>query len=413
MKMSKDRGLEFFDAYKKVLESIKPSLSKELVPLQNAYGRVLASDIIAVKNAPSFDNSALDGYAFEFKNNTKRYKISTTIFAGDKPKPSLKEGECYKIMTGAIVPNDADTVVAWEDCEVTDDGFVEITKDIKKGNAVRVKGEEVKAGERLIEKGERLDFSHIALLASQGVGAVEVYKKLQIAVISSGNELKEPWQSASEDEIYNANSFAVMSLLKKFGYEADYIGLIPDSLEESAKQISSLKNYDVIISSGGVSQGEADFLKKAYIKNSLGTLFHGVNVKPGHPTLVGKMEDTLVLAMPGNPLASLLNIFVLGLPALMKLQGANRYYLDYVVADNVEEFFFKQNRSDIVLGKIENASFKVIKKNKIGSGMLTPLVQSNCVAVMSEEKNQAQKNESLKVLLFDAIFSKNLVDFRN
>ncbi len=403
----------FFEAYAIALGGCKAIENSEVVMLDRAFCRVLCEDLKVVKNTPSFNNSALDGFAFKSKDAGKKLHIAATVYAGDEQKEILKENECYKIMTGAKVPGDADTIVAIEDCLSVEEDFVEIPSNVKKGNALRLKGEELKVGDVLFKKGEKLDFSHIALLASQGISAVKVYKKLSIAVVSTGNELKEPWDSASEDEIYNANSFGIMALLKKFDFEPRYVGLVPDDFDKTVDFIEKLKSYDVIITTGGISMGDADFLNEAFEKNGLKSFFHGVNVKPGRPTMMGIMGNTFVMAMPGNPLTTLLNVFMLSIPVLLKYQGSNRCYIDTIMAENVKEFKFKPNRSDIVLGKLENGKFYVTRNNKIGSGMLSPLNESNAVAIMGEEKSVAKEGESIKVIPFEAIFTDKMVDFVN
>ncbi len=413
MQIKKLDILSFMDAYKISLENANCSLSSEIVGLENLLGRVLAEDLRVSKNVPSFNNSALDGFAFKSGDVDKRLKIATTIFAGDEPKEVLGFGECYKIMTGAKVPNDADTVVAIEKCIEVSEEYVKVPKNVKKGDALRLKGEELNVGEILFKKGEVIDFSHIALLSAQGKSAVKVYKKLSISVVSTGNELKEPWEKANEDEIYNANSFAIIALLKKHNFYPNYIGVIPDDLEKSIEFISKLKSYDVVITTGGISMGEADFLEEAFKKNNIKSFFHGVNVKPGRPTMMGKMEKTFVMAMPGNPLTTLLNVFLLSLPILLKLQGARKYFYDFVKAENKKEFKTRLKRSDIVLGALRNGEFSVTRDNKVGSGMLTPLWESNCVAVIGEDIDIVKKEKILNIIPFNSVMSEYFNNFNN
>jgi len=413
MQIKKLDILSFIDAYKISLDNAVCSLGDEIVNLENLLGRVLSEDLIVSKNVPSFNNSALDGFAFKSRDVGKKLKITETIFAGDEPKEILKNGECYKIMTGAKVPDDADTVIAIENCIEVGEEFVTIPKNIKKGNALRLKGEELNVGEILFEKGEMIDFSHIALLSAQGKSVARVYKKLSIAVVSTGNELKEPWEEASEDEIYNANSFAIIALLKKYHFNPDYIGVIPDDLEKTIEFISKLKSYDVIITTGGISMGDADFLEEAFLRNNLEVFFHGVNVKPGRPTMMGKMGKSFVMAMPGNPLTTLLNIFILSIPSLLKLQGSKRYFHDFIEIKNEKEFKTKQGRSDIVLGVLKGGEFLVTRDNKVGSGMLKPLWESNSSAIIGEDMGIIKKGEILKIIPFSPIFSKFFENFLN
>ncbi len=413
MKIKKLGILSFTDACKTSLDNANCSLSNEIVSLENLLGRVLAENLIVSKNVPSFNNSALDGFAFKSSDVGKRLKITATIFAGDEQKEILKFGECYKIMTGAKIPKDADTVVAIENCTEIEEKFVTISKNIKKGDALRLKGEELNVGEILFKKGEMIDFSHIALLSAQGKSAVKVYKKLSIAVVSTGNELKEPWEEANEDEIYNANSFAIISLLKKYNFSPSYVGVIPDDLEKSIEFISKLKNYDVIITTGGISMGDADFLEEAFEKNDIKSFFHGINVKPGRPTMMGEMGKTFVMAMPGNPLTTLLNVFILSIPILLKLQGSRRYFHNFIEAKNKKGFKTKIKRTEIVLGTLANGEFMVTRNNKVGSGMLIPLWESNTLAIIGEDTGVVKEGERVKVIPFNSIMSEYFSNFKN
>ena len=313
--------ISFSDALELCLKNVKPINTTENIFINEALNRVLAEDIIAKRDAPVFTNSAMDGFAFKH-SNIKKLKVIKTIYAGDKYEDfEIKEDECVRIMTGAKVPSTLDTVIPIEKCEEVNKDYIVIA-DIKKGANIRVKGEEIKKGEVLIKKGEIITPNIIAMLASQGIVNIAVYRKLKIAILSTGNELKEPWEEAGDDEIYNTNSYAIAAILKKFGFNFDIIGVIPDSLEKTIEYIKELKTYDVIITSGGISFGDADFLYEAYIKNGLKALFHGIMVKPGRPTMAGIMDNTFVFAMPGNPLSAYINTFCLIIPTLKKLNGA-------------------------------------------------------------------------------------------
>ncbi len=400
--MTKLDKISFYEARKRALDGVSLKKSSELVLLENALFRVLSKDVICKKNLPSFDNSAMDGFAFKHEDGGKKLKIALKIFAGDKPEAILKEGECYQIMTGAKVPNDADTIAPIEDCTLFEDGFVQVPNNLKKGSSLRLKGEEQKKGETLLKKGTLLQPADIALLASQGIIAAEVYKKISIAVVSTGDEIREPWEEADEDEIYNANAFGITSMLKKFGFDSSYAGAIPDSLEKTVEFIAALKKHDVIITTGGISMGEADFLNDAFVKNGLKSFFHGVMVKPGRPTMMGKMKDTFVMAMPGNPLTSLINTFLLSLPVLFKMQGSLKYHHPFTYVKNKKEFKLKSGRANVILGDIANGEFEVAKDNKYGSGMITPMCLSNCVAIFDAGISKVEEGELIKVILLDS-----------
>lgn len=358
----------------------------------------------------------MDGFAFKASDAGQTLKIKRAIFAGDKDKSSdelLEKNECYKIMTGAKVPKDADTIIAIENCiNVTEDS-VTIPVDIKKGSNLRLEAEELKISDILIKKGEKINSSHIALLASQGVVMVEVYKQISIAVLSTGNELKEPWQKASNEEIYNCNSFAIIAQLNEKGFNATYCGVIPDNLEKSIDFINSLKKYDVIITSGGISMGDADFMAEAFLKNGLEVAFHGVNVKPGRPIMMGKMDSSLVICLPGNPLTAMVNINLFVIPMLKKLQGENAFYHGYIKAINQSSFKTKKGRVNLVLGRVQNGNFYVTDENKYGAGMITALYKSNSILVTNASTSNIESTQEVKILDLNGIYFEESTDILN
>ena len=396
-------NISFGDARALALKKASPKNKTKIILLNEALGKVIAQDIICKKNLPSFNNSAMDGFAFKYENRGKKLKIISTIYAGDKPKEILKDNSCYKIMTGAKLPDDANTIVPIENCINITDDFVTVPKDIKKFSSVKFKGEEQTKGNILFNKGELITPAHIAMLASQGIISIEVYKDLSIAIVSTGDEIKEPWEIASEDEIYNANGFALISLLKKFNFNPTYVGSIPDNLEQTIKFINKLQSYDVIITTGGISMGDADYLYEAFQQNGLKSFFHGIKVKPGRPTMMGMMNNSYIMAMPGNPLTTMLNCFVLALPILFKLQGSIKYHQTFVYAKNQKFLKLNPHRANIVLGILENGCFKATRNNKYGSGMITPMYESNCIAIFSYGINQVEVNETVKIILIESL----------
>ncbi|ADV47134.1 molybdopterin molybdotransferase MoeA [Nitratifractor salsuginis] len=390
------------------LENAPLKREREIVTLDRALGRILAQEVKVRKNLPSFDNSAMDGFAFRYGDGGKRLRIAATIFAGDRPEAILEEGECYRIMTGAQVPADADTIVPIEKCSDVTDEAVTIPEGIKRGSNLRKRGEELDVGTTLLEAGTVLEPSHIALLSSQGLMAAEVTAPLRIAVLSSGDEIREPWEEAEEDEIYNANAFGIIALLQRYGFAAEYHGRIPDDRESTVAMLGELKRYDVIFTSGGISTGEADFLYEAFLANGLEPLFHGVNVKPGRPTMMGRMGRSFVMAMPGNPLATMLNILVLAIPVLFRMQGARSVRHRRFSAAMGEVLKLRGGRSEMVLGRMREGRFFPTRGNRYGSGMLTPLAESDVLAIFGEEVRELPEGTSIEVIpLWDA------VEFRN
>jgi molybdopterin molybdotransferase len=390
--------ISFSEALELCLKNVKPIHTTENIFINEALNRVLAEDIIAKRDAPVFTNSAMDGFAFKH-SNIKKLKVIKTIYAGDKYEDfEIKEDECVRIMTGAKVPSTLDTVIPIEKCKEVNKDYIVIA-DIKKGANIRVKGEEIKKGEVLIKKGEIITPNIIAMLASQGIVNIAVYRKLKIAILSTGNELKEPWEEAGDDEIYNTNSYAIAAILKKFGFNFDIIGVIPDSLEKTIEYIKELKTYDVIITSGGISFGDADFLYEAYIKNGLKALFHGIMVKPGRPTMAGIMDNTFVFAMPGNPLSAYINTFCLIIPTLKKLNGAKSYNFQTISAINKSDFKINPKKDHTALGYYKNGEWEVYNSYKYGSSMLSALVNSNSLTIINKGKEIIKKGEKLEIIL--------------
>ena len=397
--MKNAKSVSFDEAVELSLSLVSKAPYKVWVSIFNAVGRVLVQDLVCKKNLPSYNNAAMDGFAFKHSEIDQKLSIKTTILAGQVVDACLGENECYKIMTGAKVPDDVDTIIPFEECQFYDDTYIIAAPHIKKGNALRLKGEEESVGMPLLGVGDMLGSREIALLASQGISMVHVYKKLTIAVFSTGNELKTPWETANDDEIYDINALALISLLKEHGFEANYCGVIPDNLEAATEYFQEMKQYDVLLTSGGVSMGEADFVERALIANGFEASFHGINIKPGKPTMMGKMGDTIVASMPGNPLAAYVNAFVFLLPVLKKLQGQKNYNNQTVKVTNLEAFKMKSGRVNLVLGAFSKEGFKVYEQNKYGSGMVKPLVNSNAVWVSDEKSDKIEVGDTLEIYL--------------
>jgi molybdopterin molybdotransferase len=405
--------VEFNQAFFKALKKAKATIKTEIIAIDNAVGKVVSSDIKVCKNLPAYNNAALDGFAFRYEDRGKRLKVVKVIYAGDVVEPMLGEGECYKIMTGAKVPDDATSLVAIENAIDFDGDFVTVPSDIPLGFAIRLQGEEAKEGDVCLNKGHRVTSSDIAVLASQGITHIEVFKPLSIAVLSTGSELKEPWENAGDDEIYNCNSYGVVSTLKEMGFDARYIKAIPDNLEQTVEFIHSLKSYDVIITSGGISMGDADFVGQAFEANGFEKIFDGINIKPGKPMMVGVMQDTFVICLPGNPLTTLVNLRLFAMPVLLKLQGANRYYHNIQIAQNTNEFKIKPNRVNIVLGTLHNGKFSATMNNKYGSGMITVVAKSNAMLITNTQKTITRADEYVKIVEFDGMFGDEFIDVLN
>lgn len=375
-----------------ILEKAKFDGCGEFASLERATGKILAQDVVAVKNLPSFDNAAMDGYALKFDDFNEPLSVAATVLAGDETEIALKKGECVKIMTGAKMPTNADTVVPFEDA-ILQDGKLSPQSKVKKFNALRYKGEEVKAGEILLKKGEILTPARVMMLAAQGIYCVCVERELRIGIFSSGDEVVEPWQNASEEQIYNANGAGIASLLQSFGFASSYAGIIKDDLESTTRALETAE-FDVIVTSGGASKGEADFMKTALLNLGFSELFDGVNIRPGRPSKAFIKDKKIVFILPGNPMAAFLMCFLLVVPFL---KGTQLEKFDAALNQDVK---IKSGRQNIVLGSFLGGKFSVTDNNKFGSGMITPLIKSNAVLVTSESLGELKAGEIVKILKF-------------
>ena len=231
------------------------------------------------------------------------------------------------------------------------------------------------------------------MLAAQGIYCVCVERELKIGIFSSGDEVVEPWQNASEEQIYNANGAGIASLLQSFGFASSYAGIIKDDLESTTRALETAE-FDVIITSGGASKGEADFMKTALLNLGFSELFDGVNIRPGRPSKAFIKGKKIVFILPGNPMAAFLMCFLLVVPFL---KGVQLEKFDAVLNQDVK---IKSGRQNIVLGSFLGGKFSVTDNNKFGSGMITPLIKSNAVLVTNESLGELKAGEIVKILKF-------------
>jgi molybdopterin molybdotransferase len=392
--------LDPFEAVQKGLSLTTAITTTENVQILDALGRVLANDVVCQKALPAFDNSAMDGYAVKVSDAGKIVKIEGTIFAGDFPEGvEIRQGTIHKIMTGAMVPPSCDAVVPFEKAEAIDEFTIKLPEKIKNAQHIRRLGEEINTGAVILNKGDLLTPSHLAVLASQGITTVPVFRKLRIGVLSTGSEIKEPWDRAEAYQIYNSNSTALYGCAKELGFDVSYLGAIPDDEEAIRATISGFHNYDVIITSGGVSVGEADFTAKVFKEEGMTVHFHGMALKPGKHALYGVMGETIIMGLPGNPLASLSVFMLFATPILAKRQGRKAYAHTTAIAKNAEAFSFKGRRANLILGTIKNGEFTVVDGYMYGSGMITPVTKSNAFIITKVGVEALSVGQEVKIVL--------------
>lgn len=310
------------EAIHRLLEQVPPPPVSHMIPLDQAMGRVLAADIHSPVNLPAWDNSAMDGYALraaDLPTEGGYLPLGGRITAGDPADSPLPAQQAVQIFTGAPLPPGADTVVPQERCRV--EGARVWFPSVKAGDHVRHKGEEVRRGDLLLKTGKRLRAQELGLLAGAGMARVEVYRPLQVCLLSSGNELREPGDHLAPGQIYNSNRYCLAALLRGWGVEVHDYGVMADELAASRHALTlASSECDLLLSSGGVSVGEEDHLKQAI--EELGSVdFWRLAIQPGKPLAFGNVIGKPWIGMPGNPSAALITALVVVRPFLLRAQG--------------------------------------------------------------------------------------------
>nr|MBP8155878.1 molybdopterin molybdotransferase MoeA [Leadbetterella sp.] len=336
-----------------VLESTV-SAKIELVDFQASLGRVLAEDLIADRDFPPFDRVTMDGIAIDFSAlvaGQKSFKIQEMQAAGDEQKTLNSPENCIEIMTGAVLSKNTDTVIRYEDLDI-ENGFATILAEIKPNQNVHFQGQDKLAGQVLVRKGQIINASHVAIAASIGKKELAVWALPKIAIASSGDELVGISEVPLPHQIRLSNVYAIAAILKKVSATVD-IFHINDTLEGSVSKIEELlQNYDVLIFSGGVSMGKKDFIPQALAENNVKEIFHKIAQKPGKPMWFGKNDNTIVFALPGNPVSTYLCTIKYVLPWLKKHLGILEEKNSIVIL--TEDIVFKPKLNYFLQVKIQN-----------------------------------------------------------
>ncbi len=360
---------------------LKP-LEIEIISLFESIGRILAEDIICVHALPKFNQSAMDGYGFKMQDLGKKTQVIQRVFAGDDVSAlEVKENECVKIMTGAMVPKGIETIVPIECMLESHKNFALAPKDFKINANIRQKGENASLNSVLVPKNTRLNYGHIALIASQGFKEIKAFRKLKIALFSSGDELVPLGQNALECQVYDVNSVGVFNMLKN--YNTHFLGVLKDDKNLQLKILES-QDYDVILSSAGVSVGDKDFFKDALKEKNALFYYEKVNLKPGKPVTLAKLNQSIIIGLPGNPLSCLLVLRVLILPLLERLSLNKDFKLKPFKAQINAPLKLKGERAHLILGNYSNHQFIPYNNNRYDSGAIQALARVDSIALIDE-----------------------------
>ncbi len=375
-----------------IIDKQKIMLKKETSCIEEAVGRVAAKDYYANIDLPTFDNSAMDGYAVKLEDTGKEVKILATTLAGEQSEAEVTPGYAIKIMTGAKLPKGTQAVVPLEDVEYLGESVI-LPKKIKEHANMRFAGEDVAKDECIIEKGEELSAYKIALLASQGYSYIEIHRKPKVNVFATGHELKMHYEQLHNAQIYNSNTPALLTRAKELGCEVTFTGKIEDDKESIKEAIRNALDADLIITSGGVSVGEADFTKEAFKELGMEILFSKIDIKPGKPTTLGKIGNTFVLNLPGNPLAAILNFEIFGRFLINRLKGKKSYYFQPIKAKLQEKFTHKPGRDTVIPGRFDGEYF--IPLQKYGPGMVKPAAIMDGFIIVDKETESLSKSKNV------------------
>jgi len=394
--------IPFAEAMKVVDEHIKPLIRVETVGLDDASGRILAEDIVATLSTPPFNRAAMDGYAVKARDtfnsgqfNPKVLKLVGEIHAGEVPKEKVATGECIQIATGAMMPRGADAVVMVEDTE-TENGKVKVFKSAYPRANVGRKGEDIKEGDHVLNRGFVLDAGRIGVLASQGIRKVKVYEKPRVAILPTGEEVGEVGRRLRRGQVYDINSHTVASVVKANGGLPVRLGIAGDSIEELESKIAEALQCDLIVISGGSSVGERDLLVDV-LQQKGEVLFHGVQVKPGKPTIFALVQGKPLLGMPGYPTSCLINTYLFLLPAIRKMAHLPPRRGETVVTKLSRRVPGSVGRRQFLTVKVEGDMAVPVFKE---SGAITSIAEADGYIEIPENVDLLEKGEPVTVILF-------------
>jgi molybdenum cofactor synthesis domain-containing protein len=384
-------------------KSITPIDRIELVPLEEAFERVLAEDIIAELDVPPFNRSAMDGYAVQAEDTfeasifkPQRLQLIEVIHAGDTPKQSLREKECTQVATGSPIPPGANAVVMLEYTK-QNNNEIQITRPVYPGANISKQGEDIQKDETILTKDTYLTAAKIGVLAALGLTQIKVYESPRVAIVPTGSEIREVGTPLAPSQIYDINSYTLTAVAKHNGAIVTQHPIVPDTRTTLKRAITSLVDHDMIIVAGGSSVGERDLLHG--IVQELGSvLFHGVQVKPGKPTLFGIIEDTPIFGMPGYPTSCLSNAYLFLEPALRLKARKVAKVAAITEAQLAERIVSSSGRKQFLTVKIENNLAYPVYRH---SGAITSMANADGYIILPINTDVIEKGDTVQVYRLD------------
>jgi molybdopterin molybdotransferase len=383
---------------------LSPLAESEVVKVRDALGRVLAQEIVPAIDVPAHDNSAMDGYAVRFADLGQPLREVGTALAGRPFAGHLGAGECVRIMTGAVMPQGADTVVIQEVVKKDGERIV-VPPGQKRAQNVRYAGEDLKTGVPVLHPGKWLRPAELGLIASLGIGEVRVKRRLRVAFFSTGDELASIGTKLKEGEVYDSNRYTLHGMLARLGVEITDLGVVRDDPKALEASFAKASFADAVITTGGVSVGEADFVKQLMAK--LGeVLFWKIAMRPGRPMAFGRIGNSTLFGLPGNPVAVMVTFYQFVRDALLHLSGRNDdYAIPLLKASAAERIRKVPGRTEYQRGILyrENNEWRVRTTGQQGSGVLRSMSEANCFIVLEHERGSVEAGEGVDVQLFEGV----------
>lgn len=404
-----DASVSAAGALQLIAENTRPVSGTEAAPLRSALGRILAAPITSPINVPAYRNSAMDGYAVHGKDiprdGQSRLPVVGSAFAG-KPYPgTLERGTCVRIMTGAKMPSGADTVIMQEWVEREGDEAL-IDNRTKPGANVRQAGEDIQADSVILEAGSEIGPAQLGLLASLGIAEVQVRRRVRVAFFSSGDEIRSIGQPLEEGQIYDSNRYTLYGMLREIGAEVIDMGVIPDRADAIEGAIREAANEaDLVLTSGGISVGEADFIAETIHK--LGRVhFAKVAIKPGRPLTFAHVDDACFFGLPGNPVAVMITFLQFARPAILRMQGRQPRLEPTIKVKAGSAFRKLPGRTEYqrgILSLDQNGELVVDSSGRQGSGVLSSMSNGNCFILLDESSESVRPGDPVEVQPFELL----------
>ncbi len=403
------------DAERLIAERVVPVSGREKVSLRAAAGRVLAENVIAPINVPPFDNAAVDGFAVRADDLDAEHHKSLTIVdrvaAGHAATHTLEAGEAIRIFTGAPMPPGADTVFMQEDCRVEGDSVI-VPPGLKRGANRRLAGEDMRSGAVALPAGRRLAAQHVALAAALGLTALDVCRRVRVALFSTGDEIVEPGSNLPRAALYDSNRYLLSGLLARFGAEVTDLGILGDDPKELAGAIgAAAADHDLVLTSGGVSAGEADHVRS--VIESIGRIvFWRLAIKPGRPVAMGVIpgsragDGAAFVGLPGNPVAVFVTFVRVVRPLLLRLSGALPEPLIVMPARATFSYKKRKGRREYVRVALRAAAdgvIEAIKYKQDGAGVLTSLTETDGLAELAEDVTMVEPGSTVGFLSYASL----------